>query len=173
MTAFRYLLGLLGAAAIWALGQRLSSGFGQLADPFLVLVVYHGLVSRPASAMVGGTAAGLVHDTLSGGIFGQLGLVDTLVAYGCSRLRRHLVWQRRGGIAVVFALMALTQRALLAAVQFLLVADAEMMPPWAVLATVATTGVLGAAVFTVGGRLRARAKRRREARNRKLTLETR
>lgn len=173
MPFLRFLLGLALALAVHAFGQRFFGAFAQLVDPVLILVLYHSLRSRRGWDILGGSAAGLAYDAVTGGIYGQYGLVDTVVAAVCARLRQQLVLQRPGRLGVLFALLALVQQTVLAAVRFLVLAGAEQAPLWSVMAKMATTGVLGVAVFVIGSRLRRRAVRWREVRRRKLTIETR
>ncbi|PYR27610.1 MAG: rod shape-determining protein MreD, partial [Acidobacteria bacterium] len=50
-------------------------------DFVLVVVVYVGLTSGPASGMLTGTVAGLVQDALSTGVIGIGGLAKTIVGF--------------------------------------------------------------------------------------------
>ncbi|MBI4168892.1 MAG: rod shape-determining protein MreD [Acidobacteria bacterium] len=72
----------LGAAA---LAQVLLSSYlpalARFCDLFTIVVVYYGLTSRPPAAMVMGTSAGLVEDSLLGAILGLNGFKKTLIAY--------------------------------------------------------------------------------------------
>lgn len=173
MGLLRYLLALAFAAAVHLLGVRASPLAPLVVDPILILVLYHSLVSRRGPDLVGGAVAGLVHDALTGGVYGQLGFVDTVTAYVCARSRQHLVILRPWRLGIVFAMLALLQQTLLAAVRLLLLDGVELMPPWSVPVKMVTTGVLGAAVFVIAGRLEGRAQRRRTRRSRKPTMDTR
>lgn len=50
-------------------------------DPFTILVVYYGLTRPQSGAMLMGTGAGLVQDSLLGAILGLGGFKKTLMAY--------------------------------------------------------------------------------------------
>ncbi len=172
MRLVRYLLALAAVALVHIAGVRLSPIVPLLVDPILVLILYHSLESPRGWDIVGASVAGLVHDALTGGVYGQLGLVDTVTAYVCSRSRQHLVLLRSWRLGLFFSLLALLQQALLAAVRFLLLDGVEIMPWWSVAAKMVTTGVLGAMTIAVGGGLARRAKRRRREHRRKPTLGT-
>src|SRR5207247_231538 len=72
----------LGAAA---LAQSLLSHYGPAlagyCDLFTIVVVYYGLTCPPPAAMMMGTAAGLVEDSLLHSILGMNGLTKTLITY--------------------------------------------------------------------------------------------
>lgn len=172
MRLLRYLLALSFATAAHLLSVQVSPLLPLVFDPILILVLYHSVVSRRGPDILGGAAAGLVHDALTGGVYGQLGFVDTVTAYVCSRLRQHLVILSPWRLGLFFALMALLQQTLLAAIRLLLLDGVEQMPPWSVAAKMVTTGILGAAAFVTAGRIEDRGNRRAR-RHRKPTIDTR
>ena len=172
MRLLRYLLGLAAAAAAHLAGLEISPLVPLMVDPILVFVLYHSLASGRGWDIVGGAGAGLAHDALTGGLYGQLGLVDTIIAFVCARLRRHLVILRPWRLGLFFGLLALMQQTLLALVRFVFLDVAELVPVWSVVAKVASTGFLGALVFTLVGRVRDRGNRRRR-RRRKPTIDPR
>ncbi len=173
MSLLRFVLGLASALAIAAVGQRWIPRFNQVCDPILIFVIYHSLWSRPGRDIIGGSVAGLTHDALTGGMYGQLGFVNTVVAFFCAQLRQRLVIQRPDRLAICFALVALVQQAVLAVLRFLFLASAELVPVWSVVIKMGTTGILGVGVFVLGARFRQRALQWRDVRRRKLTIETR
>ena len=73
------------AIAAAGLGQVLLStylpGLARRCDLFTILVVYYGLTRPQPVAMVMGTGAGLVQDSLAGTILGVGGFKKTLIAY--------------------------------------------------------------------------------------------
>lgn len=172
MRLLKYLLGLALAVAIHLVGVRISPLVPLVLDPILILVLYHSLVSRRGPDIVGAAVAGLVHDALTGGVYGQLGFVDTVTAYVCSRSRRHLVILQPWRLGLFFALMALLQQTVLAAIRLLLLGGVEQLPPWSVAAKMATTGIFGALAFVAAGRVEGRS-RRRPPRLKKPTIDTR
>lgn len=173
MPLLRFLVGLAFAIAVHAAGLRWFDRFAQIFDPVLILVLHHSLRSRPGWDVLGGSTAGLAYDALSGGIYGQYGFANTVIAALCARLRQSLVIQRPERLGVLFALLALVQETTLAAVRFLLLPGVELTPPWAVVAKMVTTGVLGVLVVVVAGRWNRRVAGWRETRSRKLTIEAR
>jgi rod shape-determining protein MreD len=54
---------------------------GKRCDLFTIVVVYYGLTSPPAAAMVMGTVAGLVQDSLLHVVLGMNGFKKTLIGY--------------------------------------------------------------------------------------------
>jgi|GEM_PF-6335003 len=160
MRLIRYLLALACAAALHLALLRVSPTMPQVIDEILILVLYHSQASRRGWDILGGATAGMVHDALTGGIYGQLGLVDTVTAFVCARSRQHLVIRRPWRLGLFFALMALFQQTLLAAVRLLLLDGVNLAPLWSVAAKMLTTGMFGAVVFWAAGRLRARRRRR-------------
>lgn len=170
MRLLRFALALATAATIHLAGLALSPVVPLMVDPILIFVLYHSLASGPGWDIVGGAGAGLGHDALTGGVFGQLGLVDTVTAYVCARLRRHLVILRPWRLGLFFGLLALLQQTLLALVRFVLLNGVELVPIWSVAAKMVTTGVFGAFIFTLASRLKNRDPRHRR-RSRKPTMD--
>ncbi len=72
----------LGAACLaQVLLSRYLPTLGRRCDLFSVLVVYYGLTRHQAAAMVMGTGAGLVEDSLVGSLLGLNGFKKTLIGY--------------------------------------------------------------------------------------------
>lgn len=73
------------AVALAGLGQVLLSsylpGLARYCDLFTILVVYYGLTTPAPAAMVLGSGAGLVQDSLVGTILGLNGFKKTLLGY--------------------------------------------------------------------------------------------
>ena len=78
MKLLRFTLGLICAVLVQALGARYVPHLPMYFDPFLILVVYHSLDGSPAWSSIGGSAAGLAQDALSGGPYGLHGFANTL-----------------------------------------------------------------------------------------------
>ena len=167
MKLLRFVVGLVCATLLQALGLRFFSHFSLVIDPFLVLVVYHSLDSTPAWSSIGGSVAGLAQDALSGGLYGLHGFANTLVGYASARLQQRLVIQQPAQVGLLFLLAAAFQLAVLASLQFLLVSDAELPDLGTMTARMISSGVVGAALFVLarksrdwGARWRARRRRR-------------
>lgn len=113
MPVVRFVLGLLLAAALHAVGTRIAPGFPRAVDLFLVTTVVVARHGRPEGGLFAGLAAGYAADALSGGPFGLNGFADAAVGYGAALAARNLVVARPGSIAALFALGAAAQGALL------------------------------------------------------------
>lgn len=163
MAALRFVLGLLLAAALHAVGTRLFPGFPRAVDLFLVTTIVAARHGRPESALFAGLFAGYAADALSGGPFGLNGFADAAVGYGAALAARNLVVARPGSIAGLFALGAAVQGVLLAFVAAFIV-EGPARPDLAGLALkIATTALLGLAWV----RLRAAVERRLPGRRRR------
>ena len=161
MTARHFFVGLILALLIHLAGVRLFPEFPRWVDVFLVLVVLNGLEGRSASAMFGGLFCGLIHDVLSGGLFGLYGFADTLTGYATALVARRLVTHRSAGVLAVFVLSATLQRATLYALDFALLAGSGLPSlPWALL-PIATTSLLGLIVHASTARAMHRLRERR------------
>ncbi len=173
MKLVRFGLGLAGAVAVHVLGLRATGHFAVAVDLFLVLVVFHSLYSTPAWSTLGGSAAGLVQDALSGGLYGLHGFANTLIGYAACRLQQRLVIQQPLQIGLLFLLSAALQTAVLAILQTLMVRGGELPTLGAMAAKMVTTGLLGALLFALSSRLRQAMKLWRAGRRGRLTIERR
>jgi len=171
MRILRFAAGLVIATFVEVLGLRFFAPFCQVVDPFLILVVYTSLEAPPAWSMLGGSAAGLSQDALTGGLYGLHGFADTLVAWIAARLKQHVVIQRPRQVGLLFALAAGLQQALLAVLQFLTVPGSELPGPGTTAAKIAAAGLLGAGLFVATGRLRGGIGEWRRRRSRRLKIE--
>ena len=168
----RFLAGLVVAAAIHALCSRLPGRAGLWIDPFLIFVLYHSLRHGPSSSAVAGSAAGLTHDALSGGLFGLHGFAGTAIAYAAATVRQRFVIQQPTQVAVLCSLAAGCQTLLLALLQASMVSEGELPRPLDALMHMLLTGLLGTAVFDGAERFFAWDRERRERRARRLRLDT-
>ncbi len=81
MKIVRGLLALAAACLAQVLLSRYLPLIGRRCDLFTILVVYYGLTRHRPAAMLMGTGAGLVEDSLVGSILGLNGFKKTLIAY--------------------------------------------------------------------------------------------
>lgn len=170
MRALKLLAALAVALLIHLLGTRLWGDFPRVVDLFLVVVVLHALDGESLPAMLGGLVAGLLHDALSGGLYGLYGFANTLVGYGTARLAQRLVIQRSTGVLGVVAFAAATQQTVLVVLAFLLQTDPALpMPGW-IAVRAAVCGLLGMAAHVAGRRWRTEVESRRRGRMRKLRI---
>ena len=170
MKLLRFMIGLVCATLLQVLGLQLFSRFSLAVDPFLILVVYHSLDNTPAWSSIGGSAAGLAQDALTGGLYGLHGFANTLVAYASSRLQQRLVIQQSSQVGLLFVLAAALQLAVLATLQFLLVSDSELPGLGTMMARMMSSGIAGAALFILAGKTREWDRRRRARRRRRLKI---
>jgi rod shape-determining protein MreD len=81
MKIVRGLLALGTAALAQVLLSRYVPALARYCDLFTIVVVYYGLTCPPSAAMVMGTGAGLVEDSLVGSVLGMNGFKKTLIGY--------------------------------------------------------------------------------------------
>lgn len=158
------------AALVHFVGMSLWPQFGQVIDVFLVLVVLHGLRGSSLSALFVGLLVGLLHDTLTSGLFGLFGFADTIVGYVTARLAQRLVIQRPTGVLAVVSFASVLQQALVTGLAFLLLPAPELPSPlWAVVRA-GVCGVLGMLVYIATSRWRRSSEARRRGRMSRLRL---
>lgn len=81
MKIFKFILTLVFVLFIDILFTKIFSYRYSFFDPFLIIVVYYGTVSKPISSMMYGLTTGLVQDTWKEVIFGVNAFQKTLIAY--------------------------------------------------------------------------------------------
>jgi rod shape-determining protein MreD len=168
--AGRFAVALALAALLHAAGVRLHPSFAQAVDLFLVLVVLHALDGDSRAGLLGGLAAGTVHDALAGGLFGLFGFADTIVGYGVARLSQRLVIERPSGVLPVAAVAAVVQQAVAVGLAVVLLPDPRLPDPGWLAVRAATSGVLGTALFALGRWWRGGADRRRQRKRERIQL---
>jgi rod shape-determining protein MreD len=152
------------------IGMKIDQGFARVVDVFVVVVALHALEGRSLSALFAGLFVGLVHDSLTGGLFGLFGFADTIVGYGTARLAQRLVIQRATGVLAVVAFAAALQEAIVVGLMVLLLPDPPLPDPVWVGIRAAVSGVLGMSVYILAGRWRRNAEVRRRTRMGRLRL---
>jgi rod shape-determining protein MreD len=166
----RFALGLVVATVLHTLGPYLTAQFPAAFDLFLVLAVWTSLSSSASWSAVGGSAAGLFRDALSGGLYGLHGFADTLVAFASARVQQRLLVQQPLQIGLLFAAAAAVQLAIVAGLQILLLPGSEMPGLGAGAARMASCGVLGVILSVSSAWLHKTLDRRRERRRRRLGM---
>lgn len=170
MRAGRFALALAAAVVAHSVGVRWIPAFGQAVDLFLVLAALNALGGDSRAGLLGGLAAGLVHDTVTGGLFGIFGFADTIVGYGVARLSQRLVIERPSGVLPVAAVAAVVQQAVVVGLALVLLPEPHLPePPWLVLRAV-TCGALGTLLFALGRWWRGGADRRRRRKRERIQL---
>jgi rod shape-determining protein MreD len=151
--AFRAFL----AIAATCLGHLLLStylpGVARRCDLFTILVVYYGLTRPPPGAMLMGTGAGLVQDSLVGTILGIGGFKKTLIAYLIGTLGSLFMLNQaipRFGILMAATLLDPVAELGLS----LTLGQGFLFPgPWELLQKGLGTGISGLLVFWAAARL--------------------
>jgi len=171
MRSLRFAAALVLATLLHVAGIHLFSFFSSTVDLFLIIIVLNALDGDSLAGMLGGMAAGLVADALSGGLFGLHGLAGTIVGYGTAFAVQRLVIQRAPGVFLLFALAAAAQQVVLMAISLLMVSRPEA--PGIVWPGVkaAATGVLGTLAYLGRERLGRRLERLRSARPTRIRFE--
>ena len=171
MRSLRFAAALVVATLLHVAGIHLFSFFSSAVDLFLIIIILNALDGDSLAAMLGGTAAGLVADALSGGLFGLHGLAGTIVGYGTAFAVQRLVIQRAPGVFLLFALAAAAQQVVLMGISLLMVSRPDV--PGIVWPAVkaATTGVVGTLAYLGRERLGRRLERLRSARPTRIRFE--
>ncbi len=104
--------------------------------------------------MLAGLAAGLVTDTLTGGLYGMYGFADTIVGYGAAFAAQRLVIQRITAVWLVFSAGAAVQQTVVIGLSRVLLLEPALPDFLPVVLKVAVTGLLGAGSYLAGRRLR-------------------
>ena len=143
MRSLRFALSLVIVVLLHAIGVRVLPGFSQAVDLFLVLVLFNAVNASLGAGLLGGLAAGMVADALTGSLYGLHGAADTLIGYGAALASQRLVIQRPATVMLLFAVAAVAQQALLFGLRMLLLADPSLPDPAWLVARVLTVGILG------------------------------
>jgi rod shape-determining protein MreD len=171
MRALRLALALAVAAAIHFAGMELFPWFSQAVDLFLVILVFHAMDGNTSAGMLGGCAAGLLTDALTGSPFGLFSLADTVVGYGTAVTAQRLVIQRASSSLLVFSLGAAAQQVLVLGISLLLLPDPEVPEIAWVTVRVATSGILGLGLYLSSTRARGKLDEWRRTRTAKIRFE--
>lgn len=172
MRAVRIVLSLAVVVAAHSLLLRIWPEFPRLLDLFLIWTALVGLSGSSLAGLLGGLAAGLTHDALSGGPFGLHGFADTLAGYGTARLAQRLVIQRAASVILLLAGISLVQQLVLAGVS-LLTLPAPILPesPLWLIARALLSGVVGGAIFLFRELWRSSSEMRKRQRVRRLKMD--
>ena len=156
MRALRFGLALLAVSVLHFVGMQIFPWFFAAVDLFLVVLVFNAMDGDTLAGMLGGAAAGLLTDALTGGPFGLIGIADTIVGYSTAAAGQRLVIQRASSSLLVFCLAAAAQQALILGIAVLIVPNPEAPDLRWVLIKVASTGVLGLILYQTRARMLVR-----------------
>ena len=161
MQALRFAAALVAVVLAHLAGTWLAADFPRAVDLFVVLVVANARRGSTLSGLLGGMAAGLTHDVLSGGPYGLYGIADTILGYVTARAAQRVIVERASMVMLVVAAATLVQQAILMALLLTLMEQPEPPAPlwWAIRA--AASGLVALAVELSAGALRRRRERRR------------
>jgi rod shape-determining protein MreD len=79
-------------------------------DPFLIATAFLAMTSRPGGAAAQGAVIGLVHDGLSGGLYGLQGFAATLIGFVMARTVRLVDLDKSYYVALYFGCAVLLQQ---------------------------------------------------------------
>ena len=146
MRALRFVGALLLALFAHLLLVALVPPAARVFDPFLLAVAYLAMTSRPAGAAASGAVIGLLHDGLSGGLYGLHGFAATLVGFVMARAVRLLDLHKSYYVALYFACSVLLQQLVLQGLLLLLTQRPEPLAPLDLALRVAIAAPAGALV---------------------------
>jgi rod shape-determining protein MreD len=166
VTFVRVLLALLAAYLVQVVGVSLSAHFPSFIDPFLLVVVWYSMRTGPVGGELLGTAAGLLQDALSGGLFGLYAFANTLVGYGVALAAQRVVVGQQAIRVLIFAAAAALQQAVLALLLRSMIAESPLPSVGSVVAKIVSSALLGAALISMesGARTRFSSWQRRRSR---------
>ncbi|MDX1500869.1 MAG: rod shape-determining protein MreD [Thermoanaerobaculia bacterium] len=149
MRGLKVAAGLLAALLLHVAGAEVWPYFPRAFDLFLVVLVLNSVDGDTLAGMLGGLAAGLLSDLLTGGPYGLFGFVDTILGYSSAFLAQRLVVRRLSTILVLLALAAAVQQALLISMALFLIPGSGLPAlPWPFV-KVGTAAVVGAVAYQV------------------------
>jgi rod shape-determining protein MreD len=115
-------------------------------DPFLIAAVFLAMSSPPGSAAAQGAAIGLVHDGLSGGLYGLQGFAVTLIAFVMARTVRLVDLPKSYYVALYFGCAVLLHQLVVQGLLLLLTQQPEPVAPFELGLRVALGAPAGALV---------------------------
>jgi rod shape-determining protein MreD len=117
-------------------------------DPFLIATALLAMTSQPGAAAAQGAALGLVHDGLSGGLYGLQGFAATLIGFVMARTVRLVDLPKSYYVALYFGCAVLLHQLVVQGLLLLLTQQPEPVAPLELALRVALGGPAGALVVT-------------------------
>jgi rod shape-determining protein MreD len=117
-------------------------------DPFLIATAFLAMTSRPGAAAAQGAAIGLVHDGLSGGLYGLQGFAATLIGFVMARTVRLVDLHKSYYVALYFGCAVLLQQLVVQGLLLLLTQRPEPLAPLELGLRVALAAPAGALAAT-------------------------
>jgi rod shape-determining protein MreD len=168
--ALKVALGLAAALLVHVVGVWAFPALPRYLDLFLVVAALNALGGSSAAGLLGGAASGLVHDTLSGRLYGFHGFADTIAGYALARAAQRLDITRPGAVVLAVALVTLLQQAVLIALAHLFTDPGEPPELVPVLVRAVADGAVAALLWTLTRRVRGARERVRRKRMAKIRL---
>ena len=167
MRVLRFVAAAIAALLVHLVLVAVVPPSARLLDPFLLATAYLAMTSRPGGAAAQGAAIGLLHDGLSGGLYGLQGFACTLVGFVMAKTVRLVDLHKSYYVALYFACSVLLQQLVLQGLLLLLTQEPEAIAPLDLLIRTALAGPAGALLVAscehAAERFRAfRARRRAE-----------
>lgn len=153
MRALRFLASLVVVVLAHSLGVHLWGDFAVFIDLFLVLTIAWAFEATTLTGLAVGLAAGLAADAFSGGIYGLNGFANTLVGYLTALSVANLSKMSTSGAAIVSALAAVAQQAVMTLLVFVMVAEPSAPALVPMIWKIGFTAVAGAGLFSLRRRL--------------------
>lgn len=152
MRSLKFALTLVAVYLLHVVAVRLWPGFPRVVDLFLVLIVHNAIRSSSLGGMLGGLFGGLVEDAVTGAFYGLYGIAGTVVGYAAARGSRALAVQQPAVVALLVALFAAVQQAILTVLLLMMTLDPPIpQPGWLLLKCAGCAGV--ALIASSGGSL--------------------
>ena len=167
----RLVVALAIALGIHTAASRVFPWFPSSVDLFIVVALFSSLGRSPAWSAVVGSVCGLVADAMSGGYFGLYGFANTLAAWGSAQTQQRIVLQQPLSVGLLMTGATAVQMTVLALLHAFLLTGSEVPSPQTMLLRMATSGILGAALFVASRRWIRFEQAWRERRNRRLRIE--
>ena len=162
MKVLRFVVLLTLVSLLHFLGTRVLPDFPRALDLFLVVTVVTAAGGSSLAGMLGGMSAGLVHDVVSGGLYGRLGFADTIVGYLTARVAQRLMFDRAGVILLTIVVATFAQQGILLLVDFGLLGTLVPPEPWWWLFRGLAGGLLGGLSYVASGAAQQARDRRRD-----------
>ena len=127
MRALKLLAALAAALLAHLFLVALLPPVARVLDPFLLAIAYTAMSGRVGWSATSGAIVGLVHDALSGGLYGLHGFAGTAVAFVMARTARLVDLHKGYYVALFFAASVILQQLVLQGLLLLLMRRPELL----------------------------------------------
>jgi len=148
--AFWTAAGIIGAMLVETALGYLVPGPGRYLDPFLLVVVYCGLVGGETHGMLAGVAAGWVQDVLFGGrILGLSAIAKLVVGFSVGAASSQFVLTSPSARALVLLLATAADALLVQWLATVFAIEAAPLSPVVLLSRASVTAVVGGLLYAL------------------------